>query len=99
MTPLEELNSKESKWIRINDKWHLSSDQYQWVLERRIEGLAPVTRKPCVEKKKTYHHDLASVARRINNEDMKECESLREILGVLEENNKLLTKSLEDLCD
>ena len=97
MTPLEELNNEESRWMKINDKWHLTSNSLQWILESRIEAFSNIHKKVVVEKKKTYHHDLKSVAFRVSNEDLRQCASLEEIVVKLDENALLLAKQLEEL--
>ena len=68
--------------IKINDKFRVERDKYQWLLIESKDGLSK-KQEPIVTTRTTYHGTLKQCCNEIAERMMGECESVKEIKKAL----------------
>lgn len=82
--------------IKIDDKYSIRRDQYQWILEEKTKtGLAPGGKKPKNEfsVRQTYHPTIEKVLRAVLDRKCGEKTTLGEILEEINNFHKFIEKS------
>lgn len=69
--------------IKINDKFSVERDKYQWLLIESKDGLSK-KQEPIVTTRTTYHGTLKQCCKEIAERMMGECESVQGIEALLE---------------
>ncbi len=69
--------------IKINDKFSVERDKYQWLLIESKDGLSK-KQEPIVTTRTTYHGTLKQCCNEIAERMMGECESVQGIETLLE---------------
>ena len=68
--------------IKINDKFSVERDKYQWLLIESKDGIGK-NEQPIVTTRTTYHGTLKQCCNEIAERMMGECESVKEIKKAL----------------
>jgi len=68
--------------IKINDKFSIERDKYQWLLIESKDGLSK-KQEPIVTTRVTYHGTLKQCCNEIAERMMGECESVQGIIDAL----------------
>ena len=79
--------------IKINDKFSVERDKYQWLLHESKDGIGK-DKQPIVTTRTTYHGTLKQCCNEIAERMMGECESVTEILKALDSFDRALDGKL-----
>jgi len=79
--------------IRINDQFSVERDKYQWLLHETKDGMSKLG-EPIKVTRTTYHAKLKQCCNEISERMMGECESVQEILAMLEAFGEQIDKGL-----
>ena len=81
--------------MKINDRFSLTSDKYQWILIERYEG-KDKDGNPKQNERQYYYPNLKQVANKLLDIDCKEYESFQELLDMLERASLKIELSLAE---
>lgn len=84
---------QEGHIIKINDRFSMERDQYNWICYENIPS-KDKEGKPSIKVKKSYHPNLQSISNYIINKKLGDCTSLEEIKKLLTVTIKIFHKHL-----
>jgi hypothetical protein len=85
--------------IELADRFSVSRDEQCWTLHEKYMGKATVRKgvqlEPKEQVKRTYHATLKQVANEVVDRMGGECKSMKELLAVIDDAEKVVASQLE----
>lgn len=66
--------------IKLDERFYIENDKYNWILVERVSGINTKTKEPTLTERKTYYGKLSQCIESALNKGLKNSNNINEIL-------------------